>query len=157
MPAPSPKASVSTRPVDTPVQPAIGRFCVTARTNRPSRVRWSRIQVTASTARQNPVITIRFQGRTALGRSGTPPDIQEGFATWTFCAPKVTRAAWMRMSESPQVARSDSSGRRYRWRMTVRSIATPTTNAAPNASGTAATTYQSWAPGRRVRKSTCTA
>ncbi len=38
MPEPSPKVSASTRPVRMPMAPAMRRFCVTARMDKPSDV-----------------------------------------------------------------------------------------------------------------------
>ncbi len=60
MPEPRPKASMSTRPVDTPQQAAMLRFWVTARTFRPRRVRLSSSQVSSTTARAKAMITRRL-------------------------------------------------------------------------------------------------
>jgi hypothetical protein len=51
---------VSTRAVGTPTHEAIGRFCVTARTNSPSRVRVSSSQTAASTPSAKKMITMRL-------------------------------------------------------------------------------------------------
>jgi hypothetical protein len=40
-----------------------------------------------------------------------PPDIQEGFSTCTFWAPKIVRTDCIRIRLMPQVASSVSSGR----------------------------------------------
>ncbi|MNN84233.1 hypothetical protein D3C81_2013690 [compost metagenome] len=60
MPDPRPKASMSTRPVGTPQQAAMLRFWVTARTFRPRRVRLSSSQVSNTTNRAKPMITMRL-------------------------------------------------------------------------------------------------
>ena len=57
------------------------------------------------------MIAIRFHGSTRLGSTSMPPDIHDGLATSTFCGPKIVRAAWIRISDRPQVASSVSSGR----------------------------------------------
>lgn len=93
MPDPNPKASMSTRPVGTPQQAAIARFCVTARTFMPSRVLFSSSQVSASTNSTNAITAMRFHGSTRFGSSCTPPDSHAGLATSTFCAPNSTRTS----------------------------------------------------------------
>ncbi|MPN15077.1 hypothetical protein SDC9_162406 [bioreactor metagenome] len=148
MPAPSAKAMVSMREVGTPTQPAIARFWVTARTNMPSRVLFISTQTRNSTNSAKPMMITRFHGRIRLGRSSTPPDIQLGLATSTFCAPNSTRAAWIRISDRPQVASRVSSVRPYSQRITVRSISTPTAAAAKKATGIAAGRYQSTCSGK---------
>ena len=37
------------------------------------------------------MMTMRLHGSTTLERNSTPPDIQAGFSTCTFCAPKIVR------------------------------------------------------------------
>ena len=124
------------------------RFCVTARTNRPSRVRVSSSHDAAARSAAKAMITMRLHGSTTLVMISMPPDIHDGFSTCTFCAPKIVRTAWIRMRLMPQVASSVSSGRPYRKRMTVRSSTMPTsaaderTRPAPRTSR-----YQSNAPG----------
>ncbi|MNL64022.1 hypothetical protein D3C87_1881980 [compost metagenome] len=78
----------------------------------------------------------------------TPPLIHAGFSTPTFCAPKIVRTSCISTRLMPQVASSVSSGRPYRKRSTLRSSTAPTAADAPNASGSAATRYQSNAPGK---------
>ena len=95
MPEPMAKASRSTRGVRTPRPAARCRSWVTARTRSPSRVRVSRAQTPSSTPAEKRRMTMRFQGRTRSGSRVTPPDIQLGFETSTFCAPKATRTVWM--------------------------------------------------------------
>ncbi len=56
------------------------------------------------------MITTRLHGSTTLVMISKPPDIQDGFWTCTFCAPKIVRTPWMRMRLKPQVASSVSSG-----------------------------------------------
>ena len=56
----------------------------------------------------------------------------------------------------PQVARRVSSGRPYRKRITLRSRIAPIAAEAAKATGTAATRYQSKAPGNQVRNTTWT-
>ncbi|EWS57395.1 hypothetical protein Y695_04833 [Hydrogenophaga sp. T4] len=93
------------------MQLAMGRFCVTPRTNRPSRVRVISSVTPISTAAAKPMMTMRFQGRLRLPSSVTPPLIQLGFSTPTFCAPNRLRTPCISTSEMPQVASSVSSGR----------------------------------------------
>ena len=81
---------------------------------------------------------MRFHGNTRLVMSSTPPDIQFGFSTCTFCAPNSVRIDWIRMRLMPHVASSVSSGRPYRNRITVRSISMPVAADAMNAAGSAA-------------------
>ena len=57
------------------------------------------------------MMTMRFHGSTRLVMTSTPPAIQDGFSTCTFCAPKIVRTAWIRIRLMPQVASSVSSGR----------------------------------------------
>src|SRR3954469_6599821 len=111
IPPRSAKASRSIHGVDTPSPPAMPRFCMTARTRSPSRVRSRRSQTMQSTATAKAMIASRLYGRTSPGMAFTPPDIQGGFATSTFCAPKIPRTIWMKRRLAPQVARSVSSGR----------------------------------------------
>ena len=110
MPEPRPKAIMSTRSVGTPTAEAIGRFCVTPRTKRPSRVRLSTSATAPSTASAKPMITIRLYGSTS-DPNWMPPDSQAGFSISTFCGPKIWRTAWIRIRLTPQVASSVSSGR----------------------------------------------
>ena len=56
----------------------------------------------------------------------------------------------------PQVASSVSSGRPYRKRITLRSSAAPISADAMNATGTAASRYQSNMPGRNFWNRPCT-
>ena len=139
MPEPSPNAYMSTRFVGTPSALAIGRFWVTPRTKSPRRVRVSSSEIRTTTAAAKKMIAMRFHGSTRLGMSSIPPDIQFGFSTCTFCAPNSVRIDWIRMRLIPQVASSVSSGRPYRKRITLRSIAMPTTADAAKATGMAAT------------------
>src|SRR4030095_14695433 len=90
-PDPSPNAYMSTRLVGTPSALAIGRFCVTPRTNSPSRVRLSSSAMSMTTAAAKTMMAMRFHGSTRFVMSSTPPDIQLGFSTCTFCAPKSVR------------------------------------------------------------------
>ncbi|MNP08004.1 hypothetical protein D3C76_1000570 [compost metagenome] len=66
IPEPRPNASMSIRPVGTPQQAAMLRFCVTARTFSPSRVLLRISQVKNSTSSTKPSTTIRFHGRIRL-------------------------------------------------------------------------------------------
>ncbi len=99
------------RGVATPRPAARCRSCVTARTRSPSRVRVSSARTESSTAAAKSRMAMRFQGNTSPGRMVTPPDIQDGFATSTFWAPKAVRTDCMRRRLAPQVASSVSSGR----------------------------------------------
>ena len=110
IPEPSPNASRSTRAVGTPTHAAIVRFWVTPRTNRPRRVRDSTSHTAASTANAKKMMMIRLYGSVRLVNA-MPPDIQDGLATSTFCAPKIWRTSWIRNRLMPQVASSVSSGR----------------------------------------------
>ncbi len=137
MPEPSPKASMSMRPVGTPQQAAMLRFCVTARTFRPRRVLFSKSQVRSTTNSAKPMITMRLYGSTRFGSTCRPPESQAGLATSTFCAPNSTRTSWIRIRLMPQVASRVSSGRPYRWRITVRSSAMPIAAVTKKATGNA--------------------
>ena len=111
MPEPKPNAIMSILGVRTPSALAIARFCVTARTKRPSRVRVSSTHTSNKTPPANAMMTMRLKGSTTLVMISMPPDMNAGFSTCTFCAPKIVRTAWIRMRLKPQVARSVSSGR----------------------------------------------
>ena len=99
------------RAVLTPMQDAIGRFCVTPRTNRPRRVLPISSATASSTAKAKPMMMIRFQGRVRLPSSVMPPLIQDGFSTPTFCAPNRLRTPCISTRLMPQVASRVSSGR----------------------------------------------
>ena len=99
------------RAVFTPMQLAIGRFCVTPRTNRPRRVFEISRVTPISTAAAKAMMRMRFQGSVRLPSSVTLPLIQLGFSTPTFCAPNRLRTPCISTSEMPQVASSVSSGR----------------------------------------------
>jgi hypothetical protein len=102
------------RAVFTPMQAAMGRFCVTPRTKRPRRVRLINSATSSSTATAKAMISRRFQGSVRLPMTTTLPDIQLGFSTPTFCAPNRLRTLCMSTRLRPQVASSVSSGRPYR-------------------------------------------
>ena len=87
------------------------RFCVTPRTNRPSRVRAISSATPPSTSAAKAMIAIRLYGSTRLLITSTPPDSHVGFSTGTFCAPKIERTACCSTRLMPQVASSVSSGR----------------------------------------------
>ena len=87
------------------------RFCVTPRTNRPSRVRAISSATPASTSTAKAMMAMRLKGSVRLLISATPPDSQAGFSTGTFCAPNSVRTACIRTRLMPQVASSVSSGR----------------------------------------------
>ena len=110
MPAPSEKASMSMRAVLTPTQLAMRRFCVTPRTNRPSRVLPISAAMPSSTPAANTRIARRLYGSTRLGSTWMPPDIHDGFSTPTFCAPNKLRTDCISTRLMPQVARSVSKG-----------------------------------------------
>ena len=114
----------------------------------PSRVLFISTQTSSNTNSAKPMMMMRFHGKIRLGISSTPPDIQLGLETSTFCAPKITRAAWISTSDRPQVASRVSSARPYNQRMTVRSMTTPISAAAKKATGMAAGRYQSMASGK---------
>ena len=90
----------------------------------------------------------RLYGSTRPPSTVTPPDIQAGLATSTFCAPKMVRTSCIRIRLMPQVASRVSSGRPYSQRITVRSSATPTRPATTKAAGKAANKYQSCMAGK---------
>ena len=104
----------------------------------PSRVLFSNSQVNASTSSTNAITAMRFHGNTRFGNSCTPPDSHAGLATSTFCAPNSTRTSWISTRLMPQVASRVSSGRPYRWRITVRSSVMPIPAVMANATGSAA-------------------
>ena len=56
-------------------------------------------------------MTMRFQGNCRLPITTTPPLIQLGFSTPTFCAPNTERTSCISIRLMPQVASSVSSGR----------------------------------------------
>ena len=85
-----------------------------------------------------------------------PPLIHTGFSTPTFCAPNTLRTSCCSTRLMPQVASSVSSGRPYRKRITLRSSAAPVKADARKATGTAATRYQSNAPGKYRWNTPCT-
>jgi hypothetical protein len=74
-------------------------------------VRESSIQTIRRTSEQKSRITMRFQGSTSPASTVTPPDIQPGFATSTFCAPNALRTPCIKSRLAPKVASSVSSGR----------------------------------------------
>jgi len=102
---------MSTRPVAIPMQAAISRFWVTARTWRPRGVRWSRSQTAATVALAKSTMAIRLQGSTTPSKSSNPPESQKGLATSTFWAPKRSRTVWISSRLIPQVASRVSKGR----------------------------------------------
>ena len=110
-PDPRPKAQVSTRAVGTPTQAAIARFCVTPRTKSPRRVRVRSNAIAPTTTAAKAMMTTRLQGSTTPVRISMPPDMNAGFSTCTFCAPKTVRTPWISTRLMPQVASSVSSGR----------------------------------------------
>ena len=63
--------------------------------------------------------------------------MKRGAETGRLSGPKAVRTACCRISDTPQVASSVSSGRPYRKRMTVRSMPTPIAPATRKAAGTA--------------------
>ena len=67
--------------------------------------------ISASTPTEKATMAMRFHGSMAPANTSTPPDIQDGFATSTFCEPNRVRAAWISIRLMPQVASSVSSGR----------------------------------------------
>ncbi|KAF1057107.1 MAG: hypothetical protein GAK39_06396 [Variovorax sp.] len=99
------------RAVFTPMQEAIGRFCVTPRTNRPSRVRPISQPMASSTSTAKTMMHRRFHGSVTFDSSDRPPLIQAGFSTPTFCAPNSERTSCCSIRLMPQVASRVSSGR----------------------------------------------
>ncbi|MDT4823881.1 hypothetical protein FQZ97_571210 [compost metagenome] len=130
------------RAVFTPMHEAIGRFCVTPRTNRPRRVLPMSQPIASSTSAAKTMMQMRFHGSVTLLSIVKPPLIQPGFSTPTFCAPKSERTSCCSIRLMPQVASSVSSGRPYRKRITPRSSTAPTSADARNDTGIAATRYQ---------------
>ena len=102
---------VDARGVDAHAR-AIGRFCVTPRTNRPSRVRRSGApdaeQDREGEADDDDAVAGQHQVAASPRRRR---DIQLGFSTCTFCAPNSERTACISTRLMPQVASSVSSGR----------------------------------------------
>ena len=86
------------------------RFAVTARICRPQRVRFITNSSTTNTASAKTRIHSRFQVTDNWPRSNEP-DIQDGLPTSRLVGPKIVRTACCRISETPQVASSVSSGR----------------------------------------------
>jgi hypothetical protein len=89
----------------------MARFCVTARTNKPRRVRVSKSQISATTNAAKPDDDHPLHGSTTPVIASIPPDIHDGFSTSTFWAPKIVRTVCIRIRLMPQVASSVSSGR----------------------------------------------
>ena len=125
------------RAVLTPMHEAMGRFCVTPRTNRPKRVLPINSAMPTSTAAANTMINTRFQGNCRLGSNCSEPLIHEGFSTPTFCAPNKLRTPCISTRLMPQVASKVSKGRPYKCLSTVRSITAPTKAEVMNATGIA--------------------
>ena len=93
------------------MQAAMLRFCMTARMSRPSGVLLRTSQVATMISTANPMTNTRFQPKmTSL--TVQFPDSQAGLETCTLFAPKIRRNNCWSTSEMPQVASSDSSGRR---------------------------------------------
>ena len=110
MPEPSPKASMSMRPVEMPIAAAMRRFCVTARMRRPNDVARS----TNCSATKTTIASTMIHSRlVVISRppSWNAPDMKAGALTWRLLAPNRVRTACCRISETPQVASSVSSGR----------------------------------------------
>ena len=64
-----------------------------------------------STTTAKTMMTMRLHGSTTSVSTSMPPDMNAGFSTCTFCAPKSVRTAWISIRLMPQVASSVSSGR----------------------------------------------
>ena len=109
-PEPSPNVMASTQGVRMPMEAAIRRFCVTARTLSPRLVRFSRSRSARKTPSANSTMAMRFHVSVT---PATPiePCSQSGVETSRFVGPKAVRTACCRMRLTPQVASSVSSGR----------------------------------------------
>ncbi|MNU56981.1 hypothetical protein D3C71_460890 [compost metagenome] len=88
--------------------------------------------------------------------SGKEPDIHDGLPTSWLVGPKIVRIACCRMSDTPQVASSVSSGRPYRKRITPRSMTKPTKPVTRKATGSAIASDQSNRLGAFSRITSCT-
>ena len=120
------------------MQDAMARFWVTPRTNKPKRVWLISKAMPTNTSMAKTTMNKRFQGSTKLASTCTPPLIQLGFSTATFCAPNKLRTACISTKLMPQVANKVSKGRPYKCRKTPRSIAAPTNAAVRKDTGNAA-------------------
>ena len=133
---------------------AMRRFCVTARMRSPKGVARSTAWSAAKTARVNTTIH-----RRPLVISSPPrwnePVMKAGAETGRLSGPKAVRTACCSTSDTPQVASRVSSGRPYRNRITVRSMATPIAPATRNAAGTARGSDSSDRPGAWAARAPC--
>ena len=110
MPEPRPKVSASTQGVRMPMALAMARFWVTARICRPKRVKRSTTSSRTNTAAAKTMIHMRLLVIVRLPKLKAP-DIHDGLPTSRLFGPKMVRTVCCRMSETPQVASSVSSGR----------------------------------------------
>ncbi len=111
-PEPSPNVQASMRAVGMPQHAAMPRFCVTARTWRPS----ARPLQQEPDERPTTSDDEDHHGHAAVRQHEPVHQLDAarepvGFATVTFCAPKIRRTVWIRIKLMPQVASSVSSGR----------------------------------------------
>ena len=98
------------RPVEMPIAAAIRRFCVTARIRRPNDVARRAICRATKTAIASAMIQRRLVVICRPAQSNAP-DMKAGCQTWRLLAPNRLRTACCRISDTPQVASSVSSGR----------------------------------------------
>ena len=93
-----------------PIDAAMRRFCVTARICRPNGVARSTSCSPTKTSAESTMIQSRL---VVIDRppSSNAPDMNGGLLTWRLLAPNRLRTNCCRMSDTPQVASSVSSGR----------------------------------------------
>ena len=98
------------RLVRMPMEAAIARFCVTARISSPKRVKRNRASKPMKMSKVKTMIHSRLYVTVIRPRSNDPL-IHEGLPTSLLVGPKTVRTPCCRISDSPQVASSVSSGR----------------------------------------------
>ena len=93
------------------MQAAISRFCITERIRRPKGVRVSKSQVPRTIMTANPITNTRLYPKLTSWMLKCPSS-HDGESTSTLFEPKTIRKHCCMKSDTPQVARSDSNGRR---------------------------------------------
>src|SRR5690606_18544467 len=90
-PEPSANVSASIRFVLMPAAPLIARFCMTARTESPQRVRYSNPYTARQTSTVRPTMNSRFSGSSIPSLTCHAPVSHDASGTLTSCAPKIDR------------------------------------------------------------------
>jgi hypothetical protein len=108
------------------------RFCVTPRTNRPSRVLPISSATPSSTSAANTRMASRLYGSVRLGSTCTPPDSQTGSPRHVLRAEDRAHQLHQDQADAPG-GQQVSSGRPYSQRITLRSSTAPTSAAGQEA------------------------